>query len=256
MIQLQFDFSSDGGQMGENSISGDRMADSSAAGSVNNSNNMRPVVALYHSHTSETYIDDPRDQDANGRVFPGNLGQVVRVGQELATILSRKYDFKVIHSTEIHDESYVRSYYNSRKTVKNLLKNEPQLEILFDLHRDGVKSQGREAYTTTFKGKNIARVMIVVTNGKFDFAHLDLEEHHLQWQQNLNFARTLAAKMEEMYPGLLKRVEIRDTTYNQDLHPQALLLEIGDYQNTTSEALRSAGMVADVIAAVTYSSQQ
>ena len=92
--------------------------------------------------------------------------------------------------------------------------------------------------------------MLVVTNGKFDFAHLNLESHHTQWQQNLTYAKRIAEKMKEMYPGLLQRIEMRDTTYNQDLHPRSLLVEIGDYHNTTHEAVRSARLLADVIASV------
>lgn len=94
--------------------------------------------------------------------------------------------------------------------------------------------------------------MIVVTNGKFDFARLNLKEHHQNWKKNLEFAQKMSGKIEEMYPGLLKRLEIRDTTYNQDLHPRALLLEIGDYNNTTTEAINSVRLLADVISSLLY----
>lgn len=211
----------------------------------------KPLIAIYHTHTSETYIDDPRNQDNNGHVLPGNIGNVARVGSVLGDSLASKYNFKVIHTTKIHDEQYIKSYYNSRQTVKKLLNNYPEIDMLLDIHRDGIEAGGKETYTALVNGQRMARVMIVVTNGKFDFAHLNLKKHHLEWRRNLNFARRLAAKMEEMYPGLLKRLEIRNTTYNQDLHPQSILLEIGDYQNTTREATRSARRVADVIAAVT-----
>ncbi len=213
----------------------------------------QPVIAIYHTHTSETYIDDPREQDNNGHVLPGNIGNIARAGAELAKVLAEKYHFKVIHTTKIHDKDYTRAYYNSRQTVKELIKEYPDLDMLLDVHRDGVAVQGKEAYTTVLNGQKMARVMIVVTNGTFKFANLDLQDYHQQWQKNLNFARQLGARLEEMYPGLLKEIEIRDTTYNQDLHPGALLLEIGDYKNTTDEAIRSARLVADVIASLLLS---
>ncbi|QTL97951.1 hypothetical protein GM661_08145 [Iocasia frigidifontis] len=208
----------------------------------------RPLIAIYHTHTSETYIDDPRKQDNNGHVFPGEIGNVARVGSELATLLAERYNFRVIHTTKVHDERYSMSYYNSRKTVKELLDNNPEIDLLLDIHRDGIKHlPSRETITTVVNDQRVAKVMIVVTNGKFDFAHLDLKDHHQEWEKNLNYARRFANKIEEMYPGLLSRLEIRDTTYNQDLHPRALLLEIGDYRNTTQEAIRSAELLAGVI---------
>ena len=210
----------------------------------------QPIVLVYHTHTSETYIDDARNQDNNGHVLPGNIGNVAKVGMELANTLSAKYNFKVIHTTKVHDKNYVRSYYNSRQTVKKIINQHSDIDMVFDIHRDGIKDYSEHAYTTMVGGKKIAKVMIVVTNGRFDFAHLNIKDHHKEWQRNLQYARKMAAKMEEMYPGLLKRIEIRDTTYNQDLHPHSLLLEIGDYHNTTREAIRSAHLVADVIAAL------
>ncbi|MFW5996206.1 MAG: stage II sporulation protein P [Halanaerobiaceae bacterium] len=209
-----------------------------------------PLVGIYHTHTSETYIDDARSQDDNGHVAPGEIGNIGQVGQFLADTLSREHNLRVIHTTKVHDKDYGRAYYNSRQTARDLVENNSDLDILLDIHRDGLKEGGEEGYSAVVDNQKIAQIMIVVTNGTFDFAHLDLEEHHREWQQNLDYARRLEAKMEEMYPGLLKRVEIRDTTYNQDLHPHALLLEIGDYRNTTGEAVRSARMLADVIAAL------
>ncbi|MFW6256770.1 MAG: stage II sporulation protein P [Bacillota bacterium] len=222
------------------------------AGQENNNSQKRkqkkvPLIALYHTHTSETYVDDVR-ANKQGNVAPGKIGNVGRAGQRMADILAEKYNFEVIHTTAVHDKVYHRSYYNSRQTVKKILDKYPDIDILFDIHRDGVKNRAREAYTTRIDGEKMARIMIVVTNGKFDFAHLDLQDrHHVEWNQNLKFAHELAGKMEKMYPGLLKDIRVRETTYNQDLHPQSLLLEIGDYENTTPEVLRSAELMAEVI---------
>lgn len=213
-------------------------------------NNNAPLVVIYHTHTSETYIDDPRPQDNNGHVMPGQIGNVGKVGMELASVLSEKYGFRVVHTTRVHDQSYSRSYYNSRQTVKDYLNQYSDIDLILDIHRDGIKKASSDAVTTVINGQRVAKVMIVVTNGKFDFAHLDLEDHHQEWQRNLTLADKLADKIKQMYPGILNRIEIRDTTYNQDLHPHALLLEIGDYRNTTTEAIRSAGLIANVIASL------
>jgi stage II sporulation protein P len=209
----------------------------------------KKLVAIYHTHTSETYMDDSRPQDNNGHVMPGEIGNVARAGRELARILSKRYNFEVIHITRVHDKSYARSYFNSRQTVKNILSKNQEIDMLIDIHRDGIREATRQDVITRINGERAAKIMIVVTNGSFNFAHLDLDDQHLDWEKNLDFAKKLAAKMKSMYPSLLKRVETKDTIYNQDLHPQSILLEIGDYRNTTREALNSARLLADVIAA-------
>ncbi|MFW5979804.1 MAG: stage II sporulation protein P [Halanaerobiales bacterium] len=211
--------------------------------------NNRPLVAIYHTHTSETYMDDPRPQDNNGHVKPGEAGNIAQAGRELARVLASKYDIQVIHTTRVHDESYSHSYLNSRNTVKALLKEHKNIDLLIDLHRDGIKKAERDNLVTTISKKRSAKIMPVVTNGKFEFAHLDLESNpHTEWKQNLDLAEQLADKMEKIYPGLLRRIEVKDTIYNQDLHPNLILIELGDYRNTTSEALQASRLLADVIA--------
>jgi len=171
----------------------------------------------------------------------------------LAKILSEKYGFNIIHTTKVHDENYALSYFNSRKTARELITNYPDLNMILDIHRDGLKEgDSQKFYTTEINNEKVARVMLVVTNGNFEFAHLNLRDYHPEWRRNLDFAKKLSNKMEEMYPGLLMRMEIRDTTYNQDLHPRSLLLEIGDYNNSTGEAIRSVRLLADVIANLIY----
>lgn len=210
-----------------------------------------PVVAIYHTHTSETYIDDPRKQDRNGHVMPGNIGNVGKVGMELARVLSEKYGFRVIHTTKVHDEVYNRSYYNSRNTVKNLLRENPEIDLILDIHRDGLKDDvSRDAITKVFNNIRIANVMIVIANGKYTYGEVQVNSN---WQDNLSTARLLAVELDKLYPGLLRRVEERDTTtnrYNQDLHPKSILIEIGDYRNTTQEAIYAAHCVAEAIAAM------
>lgn len=217
------------------------------------SSSKRPTIVIYHSHTSETYIDDSRYQDNNGHVLPGNIGNVGKVGIEMARVLSEKYKFKVIHTTKIHDDSYSRSYYNSRITVKQLLKDNDKIDLILDVHRDGIKSDvSRDDISTVINDERIAIVMLLVAKGKYSYGDI-VNQNKSNWEDNLKLADSLAEKMEHMFPGLLRRIELRDTTtnrYNQDLSPNSLLIEIGDYRNTTREAINAGRLVADAIAAM------
>ncbi|MFW6269258.1 MAG: stage II sporulation protein P [Bacillota bacterium] len=195
-----------------------------------------PEIAVYHTHTSETYIDDPRI-DNNFRVAQGEIGNIGKVGQHFSYILSNKYNIKVYHTTKVHDKIFRNSYGESEKTAKNIVKQFSDLKMVFDFHRDALDSDGKKAYTTTINQKKVAKIMIVVTNGEL-YSDLNVRKPEWDWNKNYQFAQKLAQKMEEMYPGLLLgEVKTRNTIFNQHLHKRALLLEIGDRNNTTAEAL-------------------
>jgi stage II sporulation protein P len=52
-----------------------------------------------------------------------------------------------------------------------------------------------------------------------------------------------------MYPGLMRPTQVRrDARYNQHLHPNSLLIEIGSVENTLEEALLAAELLANVLA--------
>jgi len=92
--------------------------------------------------------------------------------------------------------------------------------------------------------EKVAKIMIVVTNNQYGLPHPN-------WEQNVQFAKRLAQKMNSMYPGLLRDVKlINNRRYNQHVHRHALLLEVGDAQNTIDEAKRSARLLADVLASL------
>ncbi len=209
-----------------------------------------PLVAIYHTHTAETYIDDPRQR--NGHVSPGDIGHVAKVGERLSQTLSNKYNINTYHTTRVHDTEYSRAYGESRETVEKIIDDFSNLNMIFDIHRDALDQRGREAYTTEINDEKVARVMLVVTTGR-SYSGLDFRKPEWDWQQNYRFATRLAERMEEMYPGLLQgEIRKRGAIFNQDFHENALLMEIGDYRNTTGEALRSAELMADVIASLIY----
>ncbi len=208
----------------------------------------KPVVLIYHTHTSETYSDDPRRQDNNGHVAPGQLGNVTRVGKRLASILSSQYNYQVIHSTEVHDQDYGIAYQKSRQTVKKIIQQYDNLVMLIDIHRNGIQQISRDEVVTTFSGKKLAKLMFVVGKSEYQLAGAgSLANDQNSWRNNLNLTNQIAKYIEKNYPAILQRVEIKNGTYNQDLHANSILVEVGDYLNTTAEALRTIELLAKAI---------
>ena len=57
----------------------------------------------------------------------------------------------------------------------------------------------------------------------------------------------LAAKMEELYPGLLRRVSVQAGRYNQHIFDHAILVEMGSTENHIDEVEHSASLLAEVL---------
>ncbi|WP_257720222.1 stage II sporulation protein P [Heliomicrobium modesticaldum] len=193
-----------------------------------------PVVLLYHTHNAENYGADGGSSRLDGR----NAG-VFMVGKRLGTRLQEKQKLTVVHSDAIHDyPSYDLAYVQSRKTLLALLQRYPNPLAIIDLHRDAVPL--RE--TVTVGGRKAARILIVVGT--------DARAAHPRWKDNLRFAEAVAAKLDEKAPGLCKGVITKAGRYHQQLHPRALLVEIGGDRNSVAEAQAAAEIFADALAKV------
>lgn len=200
----------------------------------------KPLVFIYHSHSSEAY----RLTSGADHVWGSDEG-VITVGDVLAKALEEKYDIPVVHSRKVHDYPVWReAYINSYKTVSEALHEHPTVEMVFDVHRDAGTVRLSGAPTVEISGRKAARVFIVVTTDRFGLPHPN-------WRENLAFAYYLNAKIDEMYPGLSRGINVRDDArWNQHVHNRAVILEIGCEQNTRQEAEASALCLADVIASV------
>ncbi|SHI33941.1 stage II sporulation protein P [Desulfofundulus thermosubterraneus] len=190
------------------------------------------LVAIYHTHTGETYTLT----DGVARL-EGKEGGVVKVGEIIRQELESKYGISTLHIKKIHDRQYNSSYMESEKTVRELLKEEPQLKVLLDVHRDAGKP--RRDCLVKVKDMEVAPILFVVGS--------DARAPFPTWRQNEQFARQLAAALDKKYPGLCRGVRVKEGRYNQFLHPRALLVEIGSTNNTTDEALAAARLFAGVL---------
>jgi len=194
-----------------------------------------PLIALYNTHTSETF--ELTDGLAH---LKGKAGGIALVTGEIKKVIEEDYGIPVVYSDKIHDTSFNKSYAESEKTVKQLLEGNPGLEMLFDIHRDGAVT--REQSVVTIHGQQVARILIIVGT--------DARADHPGWRENLEFAREIAAKMDAMYPGLSRGITTKEGRYHQQYSPKALLVEIGSAKNATDEAVASGRLFANVVVAV------
>lgn len=193
-----------------------------------------PMIFIYTTHNAESY----RLTQGVAKL-EGKNGGVSQVSQTLVKAIESKHGIKTIYSDVIHDyPDFTKAYYNSMQTVKKHLQKYNKIQVVLDIHRDA-GLQKRADTLVRINGKDCAKVLIVVGTA------------HSQWQQNLAFAQKLENKANELYPGLIKCVRLfKDRVYNQNLHSRALLLEFGSDLNKEEDAVESAKLLADVIAAV------
>lgn len=201
-------------------------------------------ILLFHTHTCESYTPSENfeyEQTGTYRTTDFNYN-VVRVGTELTNQL-KSYGYNVIHDNTYHDyPAYNGSYGRSLTTVKNLLKQYNNTDIVIDLHRDAI---GDYTYAPTVQigEEQAAQIMFVIgTDGG------GLE--HENWNDNLKFAIKVQEKANELYPGLFKPIILRNSRYNQHLAKAACIIEVGATGNTMDQCLNSMKYLAKVMSEV------
>lgn len=203
-----------------------------------------PQILIYHTHGSETFADSTDDIKGTG---------IIAAGAKLAEYLSSVYGYNVIHCTEIFDNvngvfDRSKAYDYSRETVQQILTDNPGIQVMIDLHRDGVRDDLH--LVTDVNGKPTAQIMffngVSRSSAKGDIAYL----YNRYRSQNLSFS--LQAKLEALgkYPDFTRKNYIDAYQYNLDLLPRAMLIEAGAQTNTVQEELNAMEPLADILDSV------
>ena len=167
---------------------------------------------------------------------------MVAVGDLLARLLEAA-GIRVIHDRQLHDyPSYNSSYDNSRKSVKEYLKQYPTIRLVLDVHRDAGENADGSQFAThaTVNGQDSAQIMFLVGTDESG-------NYHPDWQDNLAVAAKLNVLMEQLSPGITRKTTLRAQRFNQDLAQVALLVEVGSAGNTLTQALTAIHVLARAI---------
>lgn len=212
---------------------------------LDTSDKSKPLVLIYHTHTTESYeiLDRGWYSDSFPTRSSDSATNMVRVGDALCESLE-KAGYNVIHDREIHDTSYTGSYARSREAIERYKEQYPSLQVIIDVHRDGIKgSDGTKTKpVVTINGKKSAQIMIIAgcQDGKVT--------EFKGWEDNLNFAVQLQKHAEDLYPGLMRPIYFSPRKYNMDTSPCGVLLEMGSDANTLSEAVYAGSLVGSALA--------
>ena len=175
------------------------------------------------------------------------------LGQQLADILTNTYGISVYHDTTQYDMlggTWDRNaaYDYSREGVAAILEANPSIEVIIDLHRDGVPDDTH--LVTEVDGKPTAQIMLL--NGMCR----DEEGNDVDYWSNDNKVDNMSLALQTYLAGranygdMMRRIYISTCRYNMDLMPRAMLAEIGAQTNTVEEERNAIEPFAAMLAKV------
>ena len=196
-----------------------------------------PQILIFHTHTSEGFADSRAGEVSD---------TVVGAGELLTDILTEKYGYRVLHDTTVFDRKNGKdnrnyAYNDALKYLQELLEKYPSIEVVIDLHRDAGTKR-----VATVNGKQTAKVMLfngLCRNTQGKLTYLPNEK----LKDNLAFSFQMKLIGDEMYPGLMNRIFLKDYRYNMHLKERYLLVELGTEKNTVEEAMNAMEPLADVL---------
>ena len=200
-----------------------------------------PKVLIYHTHSQEAFKDSKKGESSE---------TIMGMGAYLSKILNENYGIETLHHKGIYDLidgklDRSKAYQLAEPQIRKILKENPSIEVVIDLHRDGVKASTH--LVTEINGKKTARIMFfngmsrTRANGDIEY----LGNPYIE--DNLAFSLQMQMKAMEKYPGLTRRIYLKSYRYNMHLKPKTLLVEAGAQTNTVDEMKYAMELLAEVL---------
>ena len=201
----------------------------------------KPQILLYHTHSQEAFADS-----REGAVEDTIIG----VGNYLTELLTKNYGYQVIHVTEAFDmesgELDRSAAYDYAGTyLETILEENPSIEVVIDLHRDGVPENRH--LVTEINGKPTAQIMFynglsyTIARGNLTY----LPNPYIQ--ENLAFSFQMEYQAAQYYPDFYRGIYLAGYRYNLHLRPRSVLVEAGAQTNTVQDVKNAMEPFADIL---------
>lgn len=198
-------------------------------------------VLIYHTHGTESFKDSE----------VGNVEDtVIGVGNYLTKLLEEDYGIAVYHDTTAYDMTggeldRSAAYDYAREGVQKILAEYPSIDVVIDLHRDGVSE---DTYLITeIGGKKTAQVMFLNGVSRLN-KNGDIEYLANPYKtENLAFSLQMYLTAQANYDSFVRKIFVKGYRYNLDLKPRSLLVEVGSQTNTVEEAKNAMEPLAAIL---------
>jgi len=207
-----------------------------------------PQVLIFHTHSAEMFIDSNAADPMTG---------IMGVGRYLAEVLATQHGVETLHHLgrfDIVDGRSHRggSYERMEPVIRQILADNPSIQVVIDLHRDGVGDH-HPAFVQYVDEIPTAQLMffngLSRQNRNGQAVNIDRLPNPYQ-TENLNFSFRLQLAANQLYPGLARRVYLRQFRYSLHMMPLSTLVEVGNQHNTQQQAKNAMHPLANIIAAV------
>lgn len=208
-----------------------------------------PLVLVLHTHTSEGYLA------AASNYIEGDLGEVTYTREEGRNVLAagrafvealKKNGITAIHCTVMHDDPTLSgSYERAAESIRFYREQYPSIRYVVDIHRDAVLSAEGEYIraATEVAGESVAQILPVLGSNAGGWVHDN-------WEGNLALALQLRQLLNQNGNGICRPPILKRATYNQEMAPFSILLEIGTGANSIDEILVAATLAGEAFAKV------
>lgn len=202
-----------------------------------------PKILIFHTHSQEAFADS-KSGDSNT--------SIVGMGRYLSELLNAK-GIETLHHNGVYDLingklDRSKAYQMAEAGVKEILNQNPSIEVVIDLHRDGVPETTH--LVTEINGKQTGKIMFfnglsrTKKNGNIEY----LKNPYIQ--DNLSFSLQMQLAAEKLYPGLTRRIYLKGYRYSLHMMPKSLLIEAGAQNNTVEEMKNSMELLANILVEV------
>ena len=195
-----------------------------------------PIVYIYNTHQTEGY---QKSNNASYNITPSVLmaGYILRESLNDLGIPTMVETNDITEILRVHNWKYKYSYAASKLLLQDAMEKNKSLKYFIDLHRD---SMSHEITTTTIDNKNYAKVLFVI--GK------DNETY----EENLKFANAINDYIKNINPSLTRGISLQGGSgvngiYNQDVSPNAILIELGGQYNNITEINNTISILSKAI---------
>ena len=199
-----------------------------------------PQILIYHSHSQEGFTDTVEGDDTT---------TIVGVGDYLTQILTEQYGYEVIHDRGVYDlvdgvlDRNV-AYDYAGAAVEKWLEEYPQIQVVIDLHRDGVDGK---KFVTEYQGKQTANLMFILgmsqTADHQDITYLP----NPYIKENTAFALQMQILAEKEAPGVMRNIYLMAYRFNLHYRPRSILLEAGTQLNSLEEEKNAMDVFAQIL---------
>lgn len=195
---------------------------------INIEEKYEPLIYIYNTHQTEEYT--PSD------FVEYSIKPTVTMANYIMEEQFNKNNFQTYVETNSiksilnqNNWSYSYSYKASRILLEQRKQEHSTLTYFIDIHRDSLK---KDKTTIIINDISYAKLLFIVG--------LD----NRTYEPNLIFTEQINNCLNNNYPNLSKGIYKKSGSgvngiYNQDFSPYTILIEVGGYENTTTEVLNS-----------------